>query len=93
MEKSKLFVGMLCLPSVRPRQSDVKRQRVHHLDSSQLVQFPCLADRESAVRIHLGLVNETMAIGISGQEDVPGLEVCFWAGILPNLDMRDVRLF
>ena len=38
---------------------------VNNFDSAQLVQTPCLSDRERAIRIHLGFMDESLAVGIS----------------------------
>jgi hypothetical protein len=38
---------------------------VDNFDSAQFVQLPCLSDRESAIRIHLGFMDEPIAVGVS----------------------------
>jgi hypothetical protein len=37
----------------------------NNFNSAQLAQLPCLSNRERAIRIHLGFMDEPFAVGIS----------------------------
>lgn len=91
MDKRRLIDGVLRLPFVSSTQSDVEEYRIDDFDASQFGESPCLSHRKRAIGVQLGFMNETSAIAGPGQQDVSRLPPLTLAGILPDLDMGDVR--
>lgn len=65
---------------------------MHNFNCSEVIHLPCLTDREAAIRVLFGLVNEAAAVTRPGYDNVSRLLSTLVWRILPNLDVSNIRL-